>query len=161
MNGFLGLPVAAADDDPFGLPPGTHAVTITKVEIKDNKDKTKKGLFITFSSQEDPTKNISNWNTLPNGNDPAAWGPDDHRALSFLKRTFKQLEIPESRMDSVTPDDLIGMDCVITVTEGSNGFMNVRKIARQGSPNLSPAEVQASGGDPWASTGPASDDPLL
>jgi hypothetical protein len=113
-------------DNPFGLDVGTHDVSISEASIE-RSSKGNLGLWLTFSDSN--KKSIRKWTTMPE--------PDQEedvrvRNTSFLRLLLKSLEIPEDRWGKLTPDDFIGIDCVIVVTQQSNNseYNQVKKIAR-------------------------------
>ena len=129
MGMFADLDVANAADDPFKVPPGAYTAHITGVEIKSNKDNTTKGLAVTYtvSDGEHAGKNVSEWKTLPEPVDPKNPTADEARALSFLKSRLTDFGIPAEKMNSVMPEDIIGLQVKITVTE-NKGYTNVRTV---------------------------------
>lgn len=129
MSIFGDLDIANAEDDPFSIPPGTYEATVSDVEVKDNKDKTLKGLWITYTviGETENGKKVSEWKTIPAPADPKNPSAEDKRSMSFLKMRLSSLGIPESRMNSVQPEDLIGTDVAITVKKNGE-YTNVTKV---------------------------------
>jgi hypothetical protein len=113
-------------DNPFGLDPGTYEVSISDATIE-RSAKENLGLWLTFSNDEG--KSIRKWTTMPEKDQE-----DDvrKRNTSFLRLLLRNLEIPEERWGSLTPEDFIGIDCVIVVTPQSNNpeYNQVKKITR-------------------------------
>jgi hypothetical protein len=113
-------------DNPFGLEPGTHKVSISEATIE-RSAKENLGLWLTFS--DDNGKTIRKWTTMPEPDQDEA---TRKRNTSFLRLLLKNLEIPEDRWGELTPEDFIGIDCVIVVTVQSNNpeYNQVKKISR-------------------------------
>lgn len=134
MSIFGDLDIANAENDPFSVAPGTYEATVSDVEVKDNKDKTLKGLWITYTitgEDVETGKKVTEWKTIPNPADPKNPSAEDKRAMSFLKMRLSSLGIPESRMNTVGPEDLIGTDVVITVKKNGE-YTNVTKVEPYG-----------------------------
>lgn len=129
MSIFGDLDIASASDDPFSVAPGTYEAVVSDVEVKDNKDKTLKGLWITYTitGETENGKNVSEWKTIPAPADPKNPSAEDKRSMSFLKMRLSSLGIPESRMNSVQPEDLIGTEVAITVKKNGE-YTNVTKV---------------------------------
>jgi len=113
-------------DNPFGLDPGTYDVSISEASIE-RSSKGNLGLWLTFSDSRG--KNIRKWTTMPEKDQ------DDEtrqRNTSFLRLLLRSLEIPEERWGELTPEDFIGIDCVVVVTPQSNNseYNQVKKVAR-------------------------------
>lgn len=133
MGGIFGdLDVASAADDPFKLPPNVYEATVTDVKVGDTQDGSKTGMTITYTVSTDDEhdgKSVREWKQIPRPADPKNPAVEDKKAMSWLKARLLDLGIPESRINSVTPDDLIGKEVTITVAEGKNpSFMNVNRV---------------------------------
>lgn len=129
MSIFGDLDIANAQDDPFSVAPGTYPATVSDVEVKDNKDKTLKGLWITYTVQgeQETGKKVTEWKTIPSPVDPKNPSAQDQRDMSFLKMRLKSLGVPETRMNTLQPEDLVGTDVVITVKK-NGGYTNITKV---------------------------------
>jgi len=129
INIFEEVDFDEGSDNPFGLEPGTHEVTISEVKIERSSNGNL-GLWLTFS--DDNGKTIRKWTTMPEADQ------DDitrKRNTSFLRLLFRNLELPEEKWKKLQPDDFIGMDCVIIVKPQKNNpeYNQVSKITRGGS----------------------------
>lgn len=130
MGLFGDLDIAAAADNPFAVDPGTYPATVSDVVVKESKDKTKTGLNFTYTiTGEGPMvgRNVSEWKTLPTPANPKNPTAEEAQALSFLKMRLASLGIPEARMNSIVPEDLVGIDVVITVKQ-KDEYTNVTKV---------------------------------
>lgn len=136
MSLFGDLDVAAAADDPFSIENGTYEATVSKVEVKDSANGEKRGLFITYTVTDEDSpmlgRSVSEWKTIPKVNNPANITSEEARDLSFLKMRLSSLGVPESAMNSVQEDDLIGIDVIITVKR-NNEYTNVTRVSPVGS----------------------------
>lgn len=134
MSLFEGLDVASAADDPFKIPPNTYAATVTAVKVGPTKAGDKIGMTLVYTIQEGDFEgdDITEWKEIPQPADPRNLTKDEARALSWLKQRLLNLDIPEDRMNSVSDDDLVGLDVYVTTKEGKNGYTNVQKVELQG-----------------------------
>jgi hypothetical protein len=132
MSIFGDLDVASASDDPFKVPANTYNAVVSESKVADSKDGSKKGLVLIYTV-EDPGsehhgKNVREWKTIPQPADPKNPSGEDLRAMSFLKARLLDLGVPEERINSIQPDELIGKEVTIDVREGKNDFMNVNSV---------------------------------
>lgn len=130
MSLFGDLDIASAADNPFSVDPGTYSATVSNVELKDSKAGDKTGLFFTYTITGDGPmvgRSVSEWKTVPQPENPKSPTAEEAQALSFLKMRLASLGIPEARMNTVTPDDLIGIDVVITVKQ-KDEYTNITKV---------------------------------
>lgn len=126
MSLFAGLDVAGADD--LTITPDTYACVISNVEAKLTKGNPeqgklpKLGMTIVYTITYGPKKGLSTqeWKWLPRPEDAEANEGDKAKALSFLKARLEGLGIPEDRMNTLEPDDLIGLECLVTVKPQKN-----------------------------------------
>lgn len=118
MGLFDDLDVASAADDPFKVADGWHPATLTKVEIKDTRDMTKKGLALEYeiTGGENKGSTISEWKNYPRPADPKNPTADEKRDLAFIKARLLSLEVPETKMNSLNPEDIIGTEVYIKMT---------------------------------------------
>lgn len=135
MGLFDELDVASASDDPFNVPDGTYECVVEKAEVVTSKEKEyrpgvpKKGLMLTFkiTDENENGKTITDYKAIPVPEDPKNLTSDEKRDLSFLKMRMMNLGIPEARINSVEPDDLVGVDCYVTVKKNGD-YTNVTKV---------------------------------
>lgn len=84
------------------------------------------------------------------------------RSLSFLKTYFKNLGIPDEKINSVTPEDLIGIEVVVTLApqKSNPNYMNATKVVLKGAPGgngtlptaaAAPVVAAPAGSNPFAS----------
>lgn len=129
MSIFGDLDVESAADDPFALDDGTYKGVVEKCEVKDSKDGSKKGLFITYMVDDADSKmngrRATEWKTIPQSKDEE----DADRAASFLKQRLLSFGIPADRINSFTPEDAIGVDVVFSVKKNGE-YTNVTRVAR-------------------------------
>ena len=133
MSLFGDLDIQSAEDDPFAIPDNTYECDLTEVKAGPTKagDKVGMTLEFTISEGDHAGKKIQEWKRIP---DPTELTSDDtkvkadaERAMSFLKARMLDLGIPVERVNSVTPEDLLGIHCFVSV-KNNNGYTNVRKV---------------------------------
>ena len=129
MGLFGDLDIASAEDNPWAVPANTYEADLYEVEVRENKDKTKKGLSFTFkiSSGEHKGKTVAEWKTLPTGADT----PEDKRNASYIKQRLTSLGVPESRMNTVEVTDLVGTPVIMDVVVNGE-YTNVKSIKVRG-----------------------------
>lgn len=126
MSLFSDINWDEGSDNPFGLDPGTYETTISEASIERSANGNL-GLWLTFS--DDNGKTIRKWTTMPEeGQDPKEYS----RNTSFLRLLLRNLEIPESRWSSLTPDDFVTLDAVVIVAPQKKNpeYNQITKITR-------------------------------
>lgn len=133
MGLFDGLDVASAQDNPFDVAPGTYPAVVTKAEARPTKGGDKVGLNIEYTISDPDSemhgRKVTEWKQIPQASGELTG--KDAQAASFLKQRLMNLGIPESRMNDIEGDDLIGIECVISVKKNGE-YTNVTKVALQG-----------------------------
>jgi len=125
MGIFGDLDVQAAADDPFAVDDGTYTGTVTKSEVKKNKDETKTFLVLEYTIEDDGPmggRKASEWKNIPEPGDENA-----DRSASFLKQRLLSLGVPPDRINSFEPEDALGVEVVFTV-KNKDGYANVTKV---------------------------------
>jgi len=125
MGIFGDLDVQAAADDPFAVDDGTYTGTVTKSEVKKNKDETKTFLVLEYTIEDDGPmggRKASEWKNIPETGDENA-----DRSASFLKQRLLSLGVPPDRINSFEPEDALGVEVVFTV-KNKDGYANVTKV---------------------------------
>ena len=182
MSSLLGdIDVASAAEIVFPtVPLGPRHAIVTDVDVKSSKkDETDKFLVIEFTDMESKLT-ISKWLGLPKGN-PANWSdeiiPDAHENFnterkrmeanrSNLKQALVEgLGIPVDRVNSVTKEDLMDLEAIITVRKQKNNadYVEIGSIKPVGNsgvtmPTAAPLQQKATlpqvpsvpGGSPFA-----------
>lgn len=131
MSIFGDLDIASAADDPFEVPPNVYNAVVSDVKVGPTKDQSKVGMTIVFTIESDDEhsgKSVREWKHIPQPADPKNPSGEDKRAMSFLKSRLVDLGIPAERVNSVTPEDLIGKEVTIDVRKGKGDFTNVNKV---------------------------------
>ena len=136
MGLFGELDVASAEDNPWAVPANTYEATVYEVKVKEDKNN-HTGLAINYkiSSGEHEGKLVSEWKAIPIPDDPKNPTAEDKRAASYLKMRLASLGVPESRMNTVDPNDLQGTEVVIKVTVNGE-FTNVGRVELRGDNDL-------------------------
>jgi hypothetical protein len=141
MGLFDELDVASAADNPWAIPDNTYECVVSDLEVKQNK-KGNMGMILKYKviSGEYEGSEISEYKRIPHPKDAEILeGKKKSDALSYIKMRLASLGIPESRMNDVTKDDLVGIECYVS-TKDNDGFTNVRNITLQ-----KPADAEVSG----------------
>lgn len=128
MSLFGDLDIASAEDNPFDIPDNTYETYLTDVEVKRSKAGNL-GLALGYkiASGAHEGKSISEWKNIPEPEDPANPSPKDLQAMSFLKSRLIDLGVPEERINSLEPKDLIGTHVYVT-TKKNGEYTNVRSV---------------------------------
>jgi hypothetical protein len=143
MGIFGELDVASAADDPFKVPANVYEASVTDVTVGPTKDGSKVGMTLIYTITEDSAdgehvgKTVREWKEIPQPANPKVLSADDKKAMSWLKARLLSLGVPENRVNTVEPSDLIGKDVTIVVKEGKGDFMNVNKVTLK--QNVAPA----------------------
>lgn len=128
MGLFGDLDVASAEDNPWAVPANTYEADLYKVEVKkDKNDNLGMSFVYKISSGEHVDKTVSEWKAIPQPTDPKNLTPEEKKAASYLKMRLSSLGVPESRMNSVEPEDLMGLPVVIKVTVNGE-YTNVARV---------------------------------
>jgi hypothetical protein len=130
MGIFGELDVEAAADDPFAVPNNTYRTILTDAKVGPTKAGDKIGMTLTWTIQSEDEHNgkmITEWKHIPTPANPKELTDEEKRTTSFLKKRMLDLGIPPERINSITPDDLIGRECMVSVVN-NNGYVNVKKV---------------------------------
>jgi len=126
---FGDLDMAQAQDDPFAVPDNSYVCYLTDVKVGPTKAGDKVGMTLEYTIDEGPHngKKISEWKNIPQPEDPKNPTDDEMRSMSFIKQRMISLGVPAEKINSVTPDELVGTKCVVAV-KNKNGYTNVRSV---------------------------------
>lgn len=132
VSGFFGeFDIAGADADPFETKAGTYKAVITGTKLREG---TKNRQDENGSSIELPYKGLSVEFGLMDGTAYDHFfslpvDTDSAQAIKFKKSSLHNflagLEIPKSRMNTISPEELDHTECVITLKKNNRGFMNI------------------------------------
>lgn len=139
MGLFDELDVAGAEDDPWAIPDNTYACVVTGAVAKKDRNDNMGTTFRYKITDGDLTgREISEYKRTPHKEDAEPLeGKARADAISYIKQRLGQLGIPEERMNDVDEDDLVGIECYVTV-KNNKGYVNVRNVS------LTTNEVAAS-----------------
>lgn len=135
---FGDLDLASAEDNPFAVPDNNYEAYVTNVVVGLTKKEDKLGVTFEYTLDGGPKDKfkISEFKHVPRPQDEMT-DEDRARAKSFLKQRLTSLGVPEDKMNTLDPADLIGTPCVITV-KTKEGYTNVTKVEpRKSSPGSS------------------------
>lgn len=140
---FDELDVAGAEDNPWSIPDSTYPGVVNDLDVKKNA---KGNMGMTFKYKvtegEYAGREITEYKRLPHSSDAEQLdAAAKSRAASYIKQRLASLGIPEERMNGVTKDDLIGIECYVS-TKMNGEYINVRDItltAPEGGVSASPA----------------------
>jgi hypothetical protein len=129
MGLFDELDVAGAEDNPWSVPDNTYASVVSDVSVKKDKNGNMAMTFFYKVTDGDyEGRSVSEYKRLPHKDDTdILTGKALEDAKSYLKQRLGTLGIPEERMNSVEIEDLIGIECYITV-KNNKGYANVRNV---------------------------------
>lgn len=137
MQAFSELDWESVPEDPFDIPEGSYVCFVKSADFKVTRDGTKRGLAINYAieqPEEFSGLNISEWKNFPQITDPRNITPDEQRALTWLKQRLRSLDIPNDRIATFTPADVIGLRVLVGVvkTQDRNDpdrqYTNVRRV---------------------------------
>lgn len=127
MGIFDGLDVASAEDNPFDVVDGTYHCFVQNVKVGPTAKGDKSGMTLVYQIDEADSpmngRQITEWQEIPGENTANA-----ARTLSFLKSRLKSLGVPESRMNSIETDDLMNVECVVSVAKRGE-YTNVTRVS--------------------------------
>lgn len=159
MGLFDGLDIASAEDDPFKVPAGKYKCVVVGAELGESANKNIV-LKLTHSivEGEEAGKLLTTRHTLPvvmSVADEALLSVEEQgkrkQSKSFLKKAMLDRGIPEGRINSVEPDDLIGQPVILTVQwkAGSDYPTIYSAPAAPGEVNTSAAATVSHEGNPF------------
>lgn len=152
---FGDLDIASASDNPYGVPDDTYKCVVADLKIALNS-KGNRGMTLTFKVTEGDYKGqeITDYKRLPSSVDKEPLtGKKREDALSYIKLRLRDLGIPDSQMNSLKREDLVGTECYVsTITKSSNGstFVNVRNVSLTLGENVNTVPVGQAAVNPFA-----------
>ena len=138
MTGFFGdFDIEGAADDPFSIPAGTYSGTITGFDgdisgTKKDGSGEYKGMQFTITIDDGPQVGAEFDAYFPLPTDK-----DSQRSAGFMRSAVKRflagLEVAPERMNTIDPNELIGLDVIFKVVErpsknSSRKFKNLDSI---------------------------------
>ncbi len=139
MSLFQGMDIANASDDPFGIPADTYDAIISEVNTKESKGYKYLAITYTVNSGEYEGREKEEWKRLPvtdNTEDEYYVNTTKGKqAMSFIKQRLGSLGVPESRMNEVKPEDLVGTEVMLTL-EKKGDYTNVKSVELKGAPSI-------------------------
>ena len=122
-TGFLSdLGLDEIDDDPNKFPDGTYNAYLTESKVVALKDAAKgKRLILTYKVFDGAHKGkvIDEWKSINKF--------DDARSKAFLKQRLLSLGVPEEKIATISPEDLVGI--AVRITKKQNGqYSNVTNV---------------------------------
>lgn len=140
--------------DPNRVAEGKHHAFVYNVKVMDLTARGKgKSLVITYKMAEDDAekgKTVDEWRGIPAVTADGKFATDkDATNASWLKRRLQDLGVPEDKINTIEPNDLVGTE--VYVTFKNNGqYQNVAKC-----------EVVGAGGQTASSASAASISDLI
>ena len=134
--------IAGAED--LGVKDGTYEGIVSNVTTTANKnDETMMNLILSYDLEDVPFP-VREWKSFPHPDyaDELQWDDTNRdekgnteksrkkRAKSFMKERLRSLGVPQERMNSLDPDDLIGLPVVVTIKKGDNGYAQVVRVSQ-------------------------------
>lgn len=125
VDAIFDFDLNAVDEDPNAFPDGTHKASVYKAEVVKYKDASKgKAIVFTYRLQEGDHKgkDIQEWQS--------ANSFDTSTKKSYLKRRLLSLGIPESRLNTLTMEDLSDLiGTMVFITKKQNGqYHNITNV---------------------------------
>ena len=127
---FEELDIAGANDDPWSMPEITYAAVVSDLEIKVN-EKGNHGMYFKYKVTEGEyaDREVQEYKRLPHPQDAEKLeGKKLADARSYIKQRLASLGIPEERMNTVSKDDIVGIECYIS-TKMNGNFVNIRQVS--------------------------------
>lgn len=145
MGLFGDLDISAADDNPWAVPSNTYEADVYLVEVKKDRNENK-GLSIIYkiSSGDHRGKTVSEWKVIPNPADPENLTPEEKTAASYIKMRLASLGVPESRMNDVNVNDLMGLPVTVKVVVNGD-YTNVARVELREGTAFKPQEFTGFG----------------
>lgn len=134
---FGDLDLANAEDNPFAIPDNTYEAWVTEAKVALTKAGDKLGLTVTYTIDggEKNGSKVSEFKQVPRAGDDL----DEtarNRARSFLKMRLSSLGVPDDKMNTLDPTDLLGTPVVIVV-KTKDGYTNVTKVEKRDAGDVS------------------------
>lgn len=132
MSIFGELDFASVQDNPWSVEDGTYEAILAEFKVGPTKAGDKVGVMISYKLN-DSGSSVSEWKEIPS--QEALATAEGKRAASFLKQRLASLGVPESHMNSVTAQELVGTRVLVTVKnntarDGSGRvYTNVTNVA--------------------------------
>ena len=127
---FPELDIAAAKDDPWGVPDNTYFGVVTNIEVKKNK-KGNYGLYITYKIRQGDyvDEEVLDYFHYPHKDNAEPRPPAmASRDQSFIKQRLGQLGIPEDQMNKLRKENVVGKE-VYFRTEQRDSFTRVMEVS--------------------------------
>jgi hypothetical protein len=126
MGLFGDIDFGNVPDDPFAIPDNSYLAYLTEVKTGPTKAGDKIGLTLvyTIAEGEFEGRKVQEWKQIVQPADPAHPTAEEARSLSYLKARMLDLGVRPDRLQSVIPDDLVGIKVVLALqTKGQ--YQNV------------------------------------
>jgi hypothetical protein len=132
MGIFGDLDVASASDNPWLVPANTYEANIYSAEIKRDKNENL-GLELIYkiANGEHEGKTVREWKVVPEPADPKNMTADEKKQTSYLKMRLRSFGVPESRMNSMNINDILGLEVIIKVIINGE-YTNVARVDLKG-----------------------------
>lgn len=126
---FGDLDVASAID-PFEIADGTYKAVTGGTKVQVSEAKGKKGLAFTYTIDDPESpyngRKASEWKNIPKSEDKGS--PEYDKDLGYLKQRLASLGVPESKMNSIQPEELDDIPVVIVV-KNNPPYVNVQRVS--------------------------------
>lgn len=141
MPGLFGdLDLASVSEDILTIPDGTYSAVVVKISPSqsqskmDERGKPQSGITVTFqiidTDSEYNEQKVTHYQTIPQVPDSEEMTAAEKKNAAYLKRLLRNLGVPEERMNTVEPSELVGTDVYIT-TKKNGDFINVVGVKLQ------------------------------
>lgn len=149
MGLFEELDIAGADDNPWLIPDNTYQAVVSDLRVAKDRNENMGMTFVYKITDGDYSdREVTEYKRMPHSTDKdQLQGAEKEKAKSYIKMRLASLGIPEERMNDVEKDDLIGIDCYITV-KNNKGYTNINNVTLT-SDVQSYSSASAGGADPF------------
>lgn len=128
MSLFGDVAFDKAVDDPNAIPDATYKCFLYDFKVGPTASGDKVGATFVYRIAEGQYegRDIREWKQVPQKS-ADAYDENDVKQVSYLKQRLANLGVPDERMNTVTPDDLIGKRVWVTV-KNRNGYVNAQRV---------------------------------
>jgi len=118
MGLFGDLDVANAKDITYLFDSDTYPAIVSNFEVKPTKAGTMTGMNITYTFTDGKYKGrfITEWQRVPAASDTSPLDPQKAEdAVGYVKKRLASLGVPQERMNTVEPGEIIGTEVYVSI----------------------------------------------
>lgn len=128
MSIFGDLDIQGAADNPFTVPDNTYPFVVSDFEVKRNEKSGNTMMLITYKIREGEHEGfeiVDRTRVPAPGDKDILTGKKLEDAKSYIKMRLAALGVPEAKMNTVTKEDIVGIECYAT-TQQNGDFQNLK-----------------------------------